>query len=382
MDHAVAGPDPGDPPRLGAGLGQAREGQAVPGEVAQDRAGVAEGGEPLEHGGHREPHRLVGILHHRPVGAAAVADRERHRQLAAPGLAQQRAPHARLQDVQFRREQRPLDAQQEPVVGALGVVDAVLVGDERAEHRAELDDAVPVAVQARQPGDLGHHDDADLAQADRRDQALEAETPLAAGSRQAEVVVDHPDRRLRPAHLPGAARQVILAAGALLVVLDLLRRGLADVDDGLQPQVARLDLGRARGHGSPPCSSPGGRPAGGAGVPPTAPPPRRERRRAGASRSGMPRPPWSVSADGGMPCSRTNRTKARRLLGENNKAGMVGPSGAVSVQDSGTRSDRPSGSLTTRMTAPSRVILRTTRTTCPRSAWPRWLIRTQSACLP
>src|SRR3954466_10689577 len=60
--------------------------------------------------------------------------------------------------------------------------------------------------------------------------------PRAAASRQPEVVVDHPDRRLRPAHLPGAARQVILAAGALLVVLDLLRRGPAGVEDGAQRQ--------------------------------------------------------------------------------------------------------------------------------------------------
>lgn len=275
--------------------------------------------------------------------------------------------HPRLQDVQFRREQGPLHAQQEAIIGVLNVIDAVLIGDERAEHRAELDDAVPITIQSRQPGDLGHQDDADFAQADRGDEALEPGAVATTGARQAEVVVDHPDCRLRPAHLPSAARQVILAAGALLVVLDLLRRGLADVDDSLQPQVARLDLGHARGHGSPPCSSLGGRPACGAGVPPTAPPSRRERRRAGASRSRMSRPPWSVSADGGMPCSRTNRTKARRLLGENNKTGIVGPSVVASVQDAGTRSDRPSGSLTTRMTAPSRVILRTTRTTCPSS---------------
>jgi hypothetical protein len=31
MDHAVGGPDPGDPPHLGAGLDQAREGQVVSG---------------------------------------------------------------------------------------------------------------------------------------------------------------------------------------------------------------------------------------------------------------------------------------------------------------------------------------------------------------
>ena len=120
--------------------------------MAQDRAGVAEGGEPLEHGGHREPHRLVGILHHRPVGAAAVADRERHRQLAAPGLAQQRTPHARLQDVQFRREQRPLDAQQEPVVGALGVIDDDLG---RSGASAERAAGLPAPGRRVGLGDVG-----------------------------------------------------------------------------------------------------------------------------------------------------------------------------------------------------------------------------------
>ena len=77
---------------------------------------------------------------------------------------------------------------------------------------------MPVAVQARQPGDLGDQDDADLAQTDRRNQALEAETLLATGSRQAEIIIDDADVGVRPAHLPCPLDQLVLAAGALLVV--------------------------------------------------------------------------------------------------------------------------------------------------------------------
>jgi hypothetical protein len=58
------------------------------------------------------------------------------------------AAHPGVQDVQLGGEQGAFDAQQQPVVRVLRAVDAVLVGDERAEHRAELDHAVPVAVAA------------------------------------------------------------------------------------------------------------------------------------------------------------------------------------------------------------------------------------------
>jgi len=54
----------------------------------------------------------------------------------------------------------------------------------------------------------------------------------------AEVVIDDADVGVRPAHLPCPLDQLVLAAGALLVVEHLLRRRLPDVDDGAQTGVA------------------------------------------------------------------------------------------------------------------------------------------------
>ncbi len=53
--------------------------------------------------------------------------------------------------------------------------------------------------------------------------------------------------------------QLILTAGALLVVLDLLRRGLADLDNGKQAQVPRLHLGGVGRHGRAPAAGPASR---------------------------------------------------------------------------------------------------------------------------
>src|SRR3954447_22169641 len=136
--------------------------------------------------------------------------------------------------------------------------------------------------------DLGDQHEADLAQADRGDEALEAEALLAAGSRQAEVVIDDADVGVRPAHLPRPLDQSVLAAGALLVVEHLLRRRLPDVDEGAQTGVARLHLGRAA-HGASAPPEPCGSTGAGAAGRPTAPPWGRAPRSAGWPR-------WSGSS--------------------------------------------------------------------------------------
>src|SRR5215213_3842643 len=60
---------------------------------------------------------------------------------------------------------------------------------------------MPVAVQPRQTRHLRDQHEADLAQSDRGDQALEARAHVAAGAGQAEILVNDLDPRRRPAHL-------------------------------------------------------------------------------------------------------------------------------------------------------------------------------------
>src|SRR5205823_14010692 len=107
------------------------------------------------------------------------------------------------------------------------------------------DQVVPVAVVARQPRGLEHQHEADLAHAHLGRQALEAGAMRRGPPRAALVLVDDLDGSSGPAEREGALAQLILPLGALLVMLDLVRRRLADVDAGQALAVRALNLGRA-----------------------------------------------------------------------------------------------------------------------------------------
>jgi hypothetical protein len=118
----------------------------------------------------------------------------------------------------------PLEAQQQPVVEAAGVVEAVLIADQGAGQAAQLQELVPVGVVAGQPGALQAEHDPGPAQRHLGDQLLEA---LPVGVRRAGVaLVDVDDGELvrRPAQRDRLAAQVVLADGGLGVVDDLLQR--------------------------------------------------------------------------------------------------------------------------------------------------------------
>src|SRR3954468_18862308 len=87
---------------------------------------------------------------------------------------------------------------------------------------------------------------AHLAEADLGDHALEAGTRDAAGSGAAEVVIDHLD--LRPAELHEPLAHRVLQDLAFPVVLDLMGRGLADVEHCLARPMLRADLVSAHRH--------------------------------------------------------------------------------------------------------------------------------------
>ena len=117
-----------------------------------------------------------------------------------------------MQDVQLGSEDGAFDTEEKPVVRVLRVVNAVLIRDERPEHAAEFDHPVPIAVAAGQARDFGDENDADLAETDGGDQALEADPLMTAAAGQAEILIDD-DHFLKP-QLPGAVLQRILTTAA------------------------------------------------------------------------------------------------------------------------------------------------------------------------
>src|SRR5256884_2947291 len=150
---------------------------------------------------------------------------------------------ARADDVQLCLSERALHAEHKAVVELGWIVTAVLVDHERAGDGAQLEQAMPILVGARQPRGFQGEDRTDLAHGHIADQRLEV---LAIGRSRtglAEIAVEDPDPLRAPAESLCLARQIVLALGTFLVEADLPHRRLTNVDAGFPRQMSIGDLG-------------------------------------------------------------------------------------------------------------------------------------------
>ena len=117
---------------------------------------------------------LVGVEHDLAGRVGDEPDRQRQRQLTTAGLGEDAAAQPCAEEVQLRLRHLPLQPEQEAVVELAGVVEAVLVQDQRLAERADLEQPMPISVVASQARDLEPEHDPRPADPDLGDQPLEA----------------------------------------------------------------------------------------------------------------------------------------------------------------------------------------------------------------
>ena len=162
------------------GDGQAERRLARPEE---DLARAAELAKLLEQQSDDLPHPLVGIELDASVLAPAEAGRQREAKLAAAGLRVPCGEATLPEETELVLGHRAFQAEQQPVVHQARVVDAVRIDDQRAGHRAEIDQMMPVPPVARQPRRLKAEHGANGAGADLGHETLEARPGSTAQSR-------------------------------------------------------------------------------------------------------------------------------------------------------------------------------------------------------
>src|SRR6266566_408077 len=170
-------------------------------------------------------------------------NRQREVQFTLVCLVELAAVEARADDVKLCLGERALHAEHKAVVELGRVVTAVLVDDQRAGDGAQLEQAMPVLVRARQARSFEGEDRPDLAHGHIADQRLEV---LAIGRLRAgptEVAIEDSDLLRAPAESLRLAHQIVLALGALLVEADLPHRRLTNVDASFPRQMAIGNLG-------------------------------------------------------------------------------------------------------------------------------------------
>jgi hypothetical protein len=92
---------------------------------------------------------------------------------ATTRLVELAAAHARLEDVQLGFAHGAFEPEQQAIIEACRIIDAVLIEDEGGGERTQFDEPVPVGRVARQAGDFEPHDDARFAERHFAHQLLE-----------------------------------------------------------------------------------------------------------------------------------------------------------------------------------------------------------------
>ena len=198
------------------------------------RSGPVEG---LKDQAHRSLYFRVRIENQNAVVPIDQTDRRPHLKLAAPCFVDYSASHSGFEEVQFRLRHSPLQSEQEPVVEVCRIIDSILIENERAGQRTQLDQPMPVCGVPGQARDLQPHHQACLAKGDLTDQFLK---PVPAGrlcTRLTEIAVEYVNTFKRPAQRDRAITQGILALRALRILQDLARCGLSNVEISIVRQM-------------------------------------------------------------------------------------------------------------------------------------------------
>ncbi|MCY1282253.1 hypothetical protein D9M68_655740 [compost metagenome] len=173
-DHALMSQAPPDEPaRPSAAVGALGKAQATFGEALDDRvcaAGLVKQAKRQLHGA---AHLVIGIQDDVALVVIAQPNRERKAQLTLLRLVELAALEAPAQKVQFGLCHRAFEAQQQAVVEVARVVAPIGVDDQGTGERAQLEQAMPVQVRARQARDLQRKHGAHVPHRDIRHQRLE-----------------------------------------------------------------------------------------------------------------------------------------------------------------------------------------------------------------
>jgi hypothetical protein len=132
--------------------------------------------------------------------------------------------------MQLRFTHDPRESKQQPVMINSRLVQSLAIGNEHSKNRTQLQQLMPVTVVARQPGGVQTQDQPRLTEPDLADQALKSLAFGTGCTRFAQVIVNDRNPLAWPAEPYRPIHQVVLQLGALVMLADLTRRGLTDVN--------------------------------------------------------------------------------------------------------------------------------------------------------
>jgi hypothetical protein len=146
---------------------------------------------------------------------------------------------------------RTLEAEQQAIVEQRRMIDAVVIANQRVGDTAQLQQAIPIGIVARQSGDFQTEDDAHVSQGNLTGQANKPGPFIGGGTGEPEVFIDDDHLLPGPAQFASLVGQGVLTSGGFAVMLHLRWLGLAKIYVGCALGMRRFDFGGIS-HGSAP----------------------------------------------------------------------------------------------------------------------------------
>lgn len=145
----------------------------------------------IEHKPQGGLYRGIGVQPQHTVVLIHKPDGRHHLKFPTASFVQHAAAHPSFENMQLRFTHRALQSQHQSIVETGRVIRAVLVQDQRAGHRAQLDQPVPIRRVTRQTRHLQAHYDPGLTQRHLAHELLKAIPMLRTRAGFAQIVVDH-----------------------------------------------------------------------------------------------------------------------------------------------------------------------------------------------
>ena len=155
----------GDPTDLAFHVGWKREGKALGAEPMPDLTDRTQFGEFREDGAKGADNGLVGMKTNFTI---LFSPNEAHGQaaalFAACGLIADSTIESGAQDVQFRLRHGAFQSQHQAIVKKRRMVETVAISDQSVGHAAQIEQAIPIGIVARQAGDFETEQDSHMAE--------------------------------------------------------------------------------------------------------------------------------------------------------------------------------------------------------------------------
>ncbi len=218
-----------------------RDDQVVSAEVAHDLGQRFLLQQGLEDQSNPFTNLLIGMLFHPAILEPHQSCRQRERQLAALGLAEDAGGQSSAERMEFELRNGAFQTQEQAAINGAGIIDAVPIGNQTTGMAAQVQELIPVRAVAGQTRGVIRHDHADLPQPHLGCELLKAQPAGRRRGTVARVVINDQDVFFTPPEFADSPLQGILQPLALGVGEHLMGARLADIDYGAAGQMSRLN---------------------------------------------------------------------------------------------------------------------------------------------